>query len=64
MAQPNAGTPVLENMQVVYKQTAEEMAAELPSLLDTGINIVGGCCGSTPAHIRKFRELLDARNGK
>ena len=61
MAQPNAGTPVLENMKVVYKQSAEEMSAELPDLLDAGVNIVGGCCGSSPAHIRKFRELLDAR---
>jgi len=61
MAQPNAGTPVLENMKVVYRQTPDEMAAELPELLDTGINVVGGCCGSTAEHIRKFRELIDAR---
>ena len=61
MAQPNAGTPVLENMQVVYRQTPEEMTAELPELLETGISIVGGCCGSTAAHIRKFRELIDTR---
>ena len=61
MAQPNAGTPVLENMQVVYRQTPDEMAEELPALLDTDINIVGGCCGSTAEHIRKFRELLDQR---
>ncbi len=59
MAQPNAGTPVLENMKVVYKQTPEEMASELPDLLATGVNIVGGCCGSTAAHIALFRELLD-----
>lgn len=61
MAQPNAGTPVLENLKVVYKQTPDEMAAELPALLDTGINVVGGCCGSNPDHIRKFRELIDQR---
>ncbi len=61
MAQPNAGTPVLENLKVVYKQTPEEMSSELPALLEAGANVVGGCCGSTPAHIRLFRELLDAR---
>ncbi len=61
MAQPNAGTPALVNMKVVYRQTPEEMTAELPELLDTGINIVGGCCGSTADHIRKFRELIDRR---
>ena len=59
MAQPNAGQPVLENMKVVYKQTAEDMVAELPALLETGVNIVGGCCGSTPAHIRAFRKIID-----
>ena len=59
MAQPNAGLPVLENMEVVYKQTPEEMAAELESLLDTGVRIVGGCCGSSPDHIRLFRKVID-----
>ena len=59
MAQPNAGLPVLENMKVLYKETPEEMAQGLETLLDAGVAIVGGCCGSTPAHIRKFREVLD-----
>ena len=59
MAQPNAGQPILEKMKVVYKQTPEEMVAELPDLLGSGVNIVGGCCGSTPEHIRLFRELID-----
>lgn len=58
MAQPNAGQPVLENMKVVYKETPDEMAAGLPELLAAGANIVGGCCGSTPDHIRRFREIL------
>lgn len=60
MAQPNAGAPVLEDMQVLYRQSPEEMASELPALLAAGPRIVGGCCGSTPAHIRRFREILDA----
>ena len=59
MAQPNAGLPVLENMKVLYKETPEEMARGLEELLEAGVAIVGGCCGSTPAHIRKFREVLD-----
>ncbi len=59
MAQPNAGLPVLENMNVLYKETPEEMAQGLETLLEAGVAIVGGCCGSTPAHIRKFREVLD-----
>jgi 5-methyltetrahydrofolate--homocysteine methyltransferase len=59
MAQPNAGTPELIDMQVVYRQTPEQMARGLPDLLRAGANIVGGCCGSTPNHIRLFRQILD-----
>ena len=58
MVQPNAGQPVLENMQVLYKETPDEMASGLPALLATGPRVVGGCCGSTPDHIRRFREVL------
>jgi 5-methyltetrahydrofolate--homocysteine methyltransferase len=59
MAQPNAGQPVLEDFKVVYRETPEQMARDLPALLAAGVNIVGCCCGSTPAHIRRFREVLD-----
>ncbi len=62
LAQPNAGQPVLENLQVVYKQAPETMAAQLQNLLDAGVSMVGGCCGTTPEHIRLFRELLDRHN--
>lgn len=59
MAQPNAGQPVLQNLKVVYNETPEEMAAGLPGMLAAGARIVGGCCGSTPEHIRRFRQILD-----
>ena len=61
MAQPNAGTPVLEHLEVLYKQPPEEMAAGLPDLLEAGANLVGGCCGSTPEHIRLLRKILDQK---
>jgi len=64
MAQPNAGLPVLENMKVLYKETPEEMVRGLEDLLEAGVSIVGGCCGSTPAHIRKFREVSDRVTSK
>ena len=64
MAQPNAGLPVLERMKVVYKETPEQLAARLPELLATGVRVIGACCGSTPAHIRAFRELLDMHQGR
>jgi 5-methyltetrahydrofolate--homocysteine methyltransferase len=59
MAQPNAGQPVLEDFKVVYHETPEQMARDLPALVAAGAAVVGGCCGSTPAHIRRFRQILD-----
>ena len=59
MAQPNAGTPVLENMKVVYRESPEDMAARLPDLLAAGVRVAGACCGSTPEHIRLLRKVLD-----
>lgn len=61
MVQPNAGTPVLEKMVVIYKAGPEVMAAGLDDVLAAGTSVVGGCCGSTTAHIRRLRELLDAK---
>jgi len=51
MIQPNAGLPILEGDRTVFKETPEEMAARIPELLTAGANIIGGCCGTTPAHI-------------
>jgi len=59
MAQPNAGLPVIEKMKVVYKETPDEMAEGVTGLLEAGARIIGGCCGSTPDHIRKFRKVLE-----
>jgi 5-methyltetrahydrofolate--homocysteine methyltransferase len=59
MAQPNAGQPKLVNMKVCYDQTPEEMVNGVVPLLEAGANIVGGCCGSTPDHIRAFRKTMD-----
>jgi len=60
MAQPNAGQPKLINMKVVYDETPAEMVKGVVPLLETGTNIVGACCGSTPDHIRAFRGAMDA----
>jgi 5-methyltetrahydrofolate--homocysteine methyltransferase len=59
MAQPNAGLPKLVQMKVVYDETPEEMVQGIVPLLEAGANIVGACCGSTPAHIRAFRTAID-----
>lgn len=60
MAYPNAGMPELdENYKTVYTQTPTEMAGYVSALLDTGAYLMGGCCGTTPAHTRAFRDAID-----
>lgn len=60
MAYPNAGMPELdENYKTVYTQTPTEMARHVPALIDTGAFLIGGCCGTTPAHIKAFRDAID-----
>ncbi len=60
MVQPNAGKPRLENMKVIYDESPEQMVKGLLPLLESGVNIVGACCGSSPDHIRAFRPVIDA----
>ena len=53
---PNAGLP---NEMGGYDQTPEEMAAQVRVMAETGlVNIVGGCCGTTPDHIRAIAKIL------
>jgi 5-methyltetrahydrofolate--homocysteine methyltransferase len=63
MAQPNAGQPKLVNMKVVYDETPEQMVGGVVPLIAAGASIIGACCGSTPDHIRAFRQAIDARQG-
>ena len=59
IAQPNAGMPQWINGEAVYPESAETIRPKVESLLRLGANIVGGCCGTTPDHIRSIRETLD-----
>ena len=55
-AYPNAGLP---NSFGSYDETPEKMAIHVKSFIDEGlVNILGGCCGTTPAHIAKYPELV------
>jgi 5-methyltetrahydrofolate--homocysteine methyltransferase len=57
---PNAGLPEIVNAEPFYPETPEFMAARLPDLLAAGVSIVGGCCGTTPKHIRAFRRVVSS----
>jgi 5-methyltetrahydrofolate--homocysteine methyltransferase len=58
----NAGLPENINGKDVFPDTPELMAGQLPALIEAGANIVGGCCGTTPAHIAEFRRVVDKLN--
>ena len=59
MAYPNAGMPKLdENHNTIYTQTPAEMASHVPTLIEAGAYLIGGCCGTTPEHIKAFREAI------
>ena len=49
---PNAGLPEFVNGNTIYHETPERMASQLQAIVEAGASIVGGCCGTTPAHIR------------
>lgn len=57
----NAGMPVYQDGQTVFPETPQEMAALVPGIIASGANIIGGCCGTTPEHISKVREAVDAK---
>ena len=59
MVTPNAGQPKLINMKIIYDETPEQMVQGLVPILESGANIVGACCGSTPEHIAAFRKTMD-----
>jgi methionine synthase / methylenetetrahydrofolate reductase (NADH) len=61
---PNAGLPQRVEGQFIYAAGPEYFGAEVPRFLDAGARIIGGCCGTTPVHIRHMRRALDAAQGK
>ena len=57
---PNAGLPRSENGQTFYDIDADQFAQAMAKMADMGACILGGCCGTTPEHIRKTRERCEA----
>ena len=56
---PNAGLP---NEEGKYQETPESLASQLERFIDHGwLNLVGGCCGTTPAHIRAIAQMADGK---
>jgi methionine synthase I (cobalamin-dependent)/5,10-methylenetetrahydrofolate reductase len=64
LAFPTPGLPQLVKGQVIYDQRPEYFAKAAMRLVEAGATIIGGCCGTTPDHIREIRRLLDAEKVK
>ncbi len=61
LVEPNAGMPVLINGETVFKETPRDMARFTEPFRALGVNLIGACCGSTPAHIKAMGEALASR---
>jgi 5-methyltetrahydrofolate--homocysteine methyltransferase len=57
--QANAGLPVSQEGGLVYPETPDFFAGKAPELLALGVQIIGGCCGTTPDHICALRKVID-----
>ncbi|MGB5218573.1 MAG: homocysteine S-methyltransferase family protein [Smithella sp.] len=60
-ASPNAGHPLIERGLVKYEFTPDDFANTAIALSDAGVSVIGGCCGTTPDHIRKVANVLNGR---
>ena len=57
--EPNAGLPELdENNETIFPMQAQEMVSYAPQFIAAGINVIGGCCGSTPEYIRQLKDKV------
>lgn len=63
---PNAGLPLMgPKGETIYPESPQVMAAELQSFVrDFGVNVIGGCCGTTPAHIGAMREAIEGATAR
>jgi 5-methyltetrahydrofolate--homocysteine methyltransferase len=55
----NAGLPQLVDGKDVFPDSPEFMASQVKNIVTAGANIIGGCCGTSPAHIRAMKEAVD-----
>lgn len=55
--QPNAGLPKLIDGETIFPMNAKDFAAFAPKLIEAGATFLGGCCGTTPDHIREVKQI-------
>ena len=65
IAQANAGKASLsDGGEVVYSQSLEDYVSYIPQIIENGVNIVGGCCGTDPDYIKRMSEIVEEANKK
>ncbi|MCH8069977.1 MAG: homocysteine S-methyltransferase family protein [Candidatus Marinimicrobia bacterium] len=55
----NAGQPKIKNGQLFYPEKPEFFAEKIPELIDAGVAIIGGCCGTNPEYIRAIKKTVE-----
>ena len=58
VAQPNAGKPTLVDNRTLFNMTPEDFAHGIAECIEAGATLVGGCCGTTPEHIRRVADMI------
>ena len=62
LVQANAGKPVIQDGKTIFPETPQSMAAKVNDLIKSGANIIGGCCGTTPDHIKAIVNEVNKIN--
>lgn len=60
-AQPNAGSPEIDRGRIVYSIRLDDFVRYAERILEAGVNLLGGCCGTGPAHIARLREIVQGQ---
>ena len=60
----NAGMPQYKDGVTSFPETPDDMAGKIKEMIEAGANIIGGCCGTTPEHIRKVKDVVELLNIK
>ncbi len=55
---PNAGVPEMIGDRTIYPAQPDYMAMRAAEMIRTGVHLIGGCCGTTPAHVHRFKSIL------
>ncbi|MCX8010371.1 MAG: homocysteine S-methyltransferase family protein, partial [Ignavibacteria bacterium] len=62
LAKPNAGLPIIKDGIQIYTEEPQHITDKIETLFGLGVRIVGGCCGTTSAHIKEIKKVADRIN--